>query len=199
MRPEIVPLDGREPFLSGKQVGWRGRTVEPGLVCAPATTGLVHHVDGVALAQEKLRPAFPAVGRPGEIRAGLISPVDHQDGITMFPQGGNLELRVDLAAHRLRAVRRGIFSSGKNVAFACDGQRRGRNVARSVARLAEARPMYDSHSTCAHGPGGPHKKEQDTKLAQHAQEFSEFALLFSVIASRPGNRRICIAATPAAK
>jgi hypothetical protein len=78
------------------------RTVKAVQICAAAAAGLIHNIDRVAFAQEKLCPAFPAVGRPREIGPGLCSAVNENDRIGVTLMGWNLEFRIDLSAHYVR-------------------------------------------------------------------------------------------------
>ena len=57
-----------------------------------ATARLVDDVDGVALADEILRPAFAAVGRAGVIGAGHRAAVHHDDRIGVRLLGRDADL-----------------------------------------------------------------------------------------------------------
>ena len=60
-------------------IGDRALRLRP--VRGAAARHLVDHIDRVPAAQEILRPAFAAVGRAGEVGAGLAAAVDHHDRV----------------------------------------------------------------------------------------------------------------------
>ena len=128
---------------------WRpraaGRSPRPG--CSRSrpplrAAGLVDHVNGVALADEILRPAFAAVGRAGEIGAGHRAAVHHDDRIGMRLFGRDANLDVHLAVDVVAAVDRHGLAADIHEAVARENER-------LVGRLhAAACEQHDGGERC---------------------------------------------------
>src|SRR3954471_10639944 len=88
-----------------------------------AARHLVDHVDGVAAAHEILRPALAAIGRAGEVGAGLAAGMHHHDRIWMTAPRRNHVLDIDMPEHRA-AFDRGVdLPPDKEVAGARERER----------------------------------------------------------------------------
>ena len=113
---------------------------------------LIDHVDGVAAAQEELRPALATVGRAGEIGSGLAPAVDHHDRVGMIELLRDLELHVHLPDHR-RALDRAVDPAAyEEITLLGDDERtigcglgRGRGVDRDRADDGNGRGDNEHH------------------------------------------------------
>src|SRR6202035_4512466 len=110
-------LDRRKSPLSEIDIYVRRQgTVDFRLIGGSPSSRLIHHVDGVACSQKKLRPPFAAIGRPGEIASRLAATVNHNDRVGVSHLAWDLKLGVQLAVNHLFAFVVGILTYGRPVA-----------------------------------------------------------------------------------
>ena len=83
LRPLLVALGRDEALLDEIDARGLHRPVDLRPVRGASARHLVDHIDGIAPAHEILRPALAAVGRAGEVGAGLAAAVHHHDRIGM--------------------------------------------------------------------------------------------------------------------
>jgi hypothetical protein len=98
--PEIVAFRRHEALLQPQQIGIRDRPVRLRPLRCPATRHLIDHIDGVAAAQEILRPALATVRCAGEIGAGLAAAVNHHHRIGVAQLLRHLEFHIHVADGR---------------------------------------------------------------------------------------------------
>ena len=100
LRPQAGTLGRGEAPLGAGEVGDADRPLRHREVRRASARHLVGDIDGVAAAQEILRPAFAAVRRAGEVGSGLPVAVDHHHRVGAAQPLRNPEFRVHLADHR---------------------------------------------------------------------------------------------------
>jgi hypothetical protein len=100
LRPPLETLGRDEALLGEIEPRRLHRSVQLRPVRGASARHLVDHVDRVAAADEILRPALAAVGRAGEVGAGLAAAVHHHDRIGMPQPPRDHVLDVHVADHR---------------------------------------------------------------------------------------------------
>jgi hypothetical protein len=83
---------------------------------------LIDDIYGVAALEEVIGPAFTAVGRSHEIRAGLAASVPHHDRIRLRTALRDLVLHIHLARHDLAVTRLRVVPANEEIALLCNRQ-----------------------------------------------------------------------------
>jgi hypothetical protein len=96
LRPLLVALGRDEALLDEIDARGLHRPVDLRPVRGASARHLVDHIDGIAPAHEILRPALAAVGRAGEVGAGLAAAMHHHDRIGMAATRRDHVLDVDM-------------------------------------------------------------------------------------------------------
>src|SRR5215218_9702720 len=107
LRPHLESLRRDKALLDLIDARRLHRTVHLRPMGGTAARDLVDHIHGIAAAHEVMRPAFAAVRRAGEVRAGLAAAVNHDDGIAVPQPLRNHVLDIHLSDRRA-ALNRGI-------------------------------------------------------------------------------------------
>ena len=118
LRPELVFRLREVAALAAVAVRHLPGPVALGEIAGASAPGLVHHIDGVTLAHEILRPALAAVGRAEIGGGGTGAAMDHDDGIGMRLLRRNAEIHVHLAGDVGAAVDGGGLAADVEEAFA---------------------------------------------------------------------------------
>ncbi len=123
--PQIVPFRRNEALFQTLHVRRRHRPVRLRPLRGAAARHLIDDIDGIAAAQEELRPPLASVRRAGEVRAGLAAAVNHHDRKRMDHLVGNLKLNIHVADHRCARTAGVYGAAGEEPALPGDGQRLG--------------------------------------------------------------------------
>src|SRR6516162_9920007 len=75
-------------------------------MCGAAAGDLINYIDGIAAPHEKLCPSLAAIGRAGEVRAGLAAAMHHHDGIGLAAMCRDHVLDIHVAQHGTAFCRR---------------------------------------------------------------------------------------------
>ena len=158
LRPQLRALRSDEALLDEADARRRHRAIRLSPIGGASARHLIDHVDGVAAAQEELRPALATVGRAGEIGSGLAPAVDHHDRVGMIELLRDLELHVHLPDHR-RALDRAVDPAAyEEITLLGDDER-------TVGCGLGGRRGVDRN--CAHDGNGRGDNEHDVVLTEH--------------------------------
>ena len=103
LRPQIGPLRRREQVLGTLHARHASWAVDRSDVRRLAASRLIHDVHREAVAQQVIRPARAVVGRAGEARSQLATPVHQHDWVrTLVPLFRDLVPDVHLSRHERR-------------------------------------------------------------------------------------------------